>query len=498
MAIYRTIIVDDEPIAIEAITVIFRKSCPDFEVVGTAVNGQDAYELIRKKSPDLVLTDISMPLMNGVELAEKIREEIPDVCFVFISGYQDFAYMQAAIRNGVLDYLSKPISSSAVLAAMDRVRGKLRETHYERKNEILRQVCIGKHVDPEVVWRYFPYHEYYAGIIRQNGLPRRLSGRRGDEIYADINEMFAVYGRDSEEELFLIPVELLGDRSLRSYLEEIRSRQTRRGSYCTVLYYGRPFSEQDASEKLQGLYSWLNALSSVGTDQIIDLDGMRYRSMKESDPSVAEVDALLRDLQGYAKCGHMDQLQKYISLAYDRWGQEKRPQIWMEYASRQILAFLRRETGDEGSLIESESVMEEVFFSAENMQLLKEGLFTLFFRQEEEKDRPRLDSAEFFRKICSFLEAHISEAVTLQSVSDTFAISQTYMSRIFRKYAGVSFNQYFTKMRMEKARRLMEETPELYVKDVAAMVGYEDQFYFSRIFRTCEGKPPSAFLGTPD
>jgi two-component system response regulator YesN len=498
MTIYRTVIVDDEPIAIQAISVIFSRNFPEFEVVGTASNGQEAYELIRKEEPDLVLTDISMPLMSGVELTEKVRAEMPDVNFVFISGYQDFEYMRAAIRNGVLDYLSKPISPSVVQATMERVKQTLKEVHYERKNEILRQVCTGGKTDPKQLRRYFPYKEYYAAIIRQNGLPRRLSGSRAAEIYADIEELYAVYGRDSEEELYLIPAEMLQEKNLRSYMETVRDRQTRPGSYSTILYYGKTFTDTQTREKLQGLYRWLNAVSCVGVDQIIDLDSPRYSTGEIPKPSTAEVDVLLQDLEGYVRSGHLDQLQKYISAAYDRWGAEKRPQIWMEYASRQILSFLRRETGDERSLIDSEYVMEEVFFSAETAKQLKEGLFTLFFQSDEEAGKPRLDSSAFFEKITDYLSAHISEPVSLQSVSDTFAISQTYMSRIFRKYAGISFNQYLTKVRMEKARKLLEETPDLFVKDVASMVGYEDQFYFSRIFRTYEGKPPSAFLGTQE
>ena len=100
---YKVIVVDDEVMAVKAICCIIEKQCPEFGVVGTAGNGSEALELIKKTSPDLVLTDVEMPVKNGLELVREASGMRPDLCFCIISGYQDFEYARDAFRGGVLD-----------------------------------------------------------------------------------------------------------------------------------------------------------------------------------------------------------------------------------------------------------------------------------------------------------------------------------------------------------------------------------------------------------
>lgn len=492
---YRTVIVDDEPIAIKAISIILEKNCPDFSVVGTAANGQDAYDLILHETPDLVLTDIAMPLLNGVELAAKVREILPDINFVVISGYQDFEYMRAAIRSGVLDYLSKPIAPSVVLPTMDHVRLLLKQQFYQRKNLLLYRLCNGIPVKDKEFLHYFPYQAFYVAIIRKNGLPRRLADTKNSEIYADIDELYSIYGRDSEEELFLIPTELLAKEELRSFFEKTRDRQFTKDSYSTILYYSNPLPYMQIHDSIGTLYRQLDTLSCVGVSQLIDLNDPQMHNPKRMDFSTNEVDTLIRNLEFYSQNRNYDGMKKIISTSFDHWIDAHRPQLWMEYASRQILSLLQREHQDKVSVLENEYMLEDVFFNATDAAMLKDGLFTLFFRiSEEEQNNPKIDSTDFFAKVESYLLKHLAEPISLHSLSDTFAISQAYMSKLFRKYSGVSYNQYFTKIRMEKAKQLMQDNPELYVKDIASLIGYSDQFYFSRIFRTYTGKAPSEYL----
>lgn len=101
---------------------------------------------------------------------------------------------------------------------------------------------------------------------------------------------------------------------------------------------------------------------------------------------------------------------------------------------------------------------------------------------------------EFFQTIKDYLIKHLDENMSLQVICKKFALSQTYLSKLFRKYENQSFNRYLTEMRMEQATRLMKENPDIFVKDVAAMVGYNDQFYFSRIFRSYTGYSPTNYL----
>lgn len=493
--IYRVVVVDDEPMAVRAICRIIETHCPKFEVAGTAENGEEALEIIQKTEPDLVLTDIAMPLMSGLELVRRAGEKLPDLCFVIISGYQDFEYVRDAIRNGVLDYLTKPIVPSQMLPTMKNIEEKLKVRYYNRRNEILRKLCMGESATQKEVRKFFPYKEFYAALLRENGLPRRYSPAKEPELYGTIDEIYSVYGRDNMEELFLIPKEMLGGQSLVEYMTKVELRQKTEGSYTTLLYYGNAFPGSEISGKIRDLYHWLNTLSTVGFSQTVDLDKKQLLSGRLPAPDTTELAGLFKELDQYAKMGRYDRLQKCIEKAFAQWEQERRPQLWLEHSSRRILNFIRMQTGDEESLIESEYQLEDIFYYATSMEMLQQNLQTLLFRfGEREKEKPKADSPEFFGNVEKYLKEHLSEPLSLQELSDLFAISQAYMSKLFRKYTGQTYNQYLTGIRMERAKQLMKENSELFVKDIAELVGYRDQFYFSRIFHAYTGKCPADYL----
>ncbi|MDO4337760.1 MAG: response regulator [Eubacteriales bacterium] len=493
--IYRVVVADDEPVAVKAICHIIEMNCPQFQVVGTAENGEKALKVIEETEPDLVLTDIAMPLMSGLELAHQAGSRMPDLCFVIISGYQDFEYMRDAIRNGVLDYLTKPIVPSQMLPTMKNVEEKLNTFYYNRRNALLRKICLGEDVSQKEISKFFPHKEFYAALLRENGLPRRYSPGKEPELYGTIEEAFSVYGRDNMEELFLIPREILDGQSLVSYMKKVELRQKTEGSYTTLLYYSRAFSASEISTKIRELFYWLNNLSTVGYSQAVDLDKKKMLEGRLPSPDTTELSGLITEMEQYVKAGKYDRMQKCIEIAFEKWGSERRPQVWMEHSARRILNFIRTYTEDEESLIESEYQLEDIFYYATSMEILIQNLQNLFGRfGQKEKEKPKADSPEFFENVEKYLRGHLYEPPSLQELSDIFAISQAYMSKLFRKYTGQTYNQYLTGIRMERAKQLMKENNELYVKDIAEMVGYHDQFYFSRIFRSHTGKSPADYL----
>ena len=109
---YKIIVAEDEPTALNHVCMILAKKCPQYRVVGTAENGQEALDMIQKEAPDVLITDVKMPIMDGIQLVAKVKEEFPEILSVIISGYSDFEYAKGALRSGVCDYLLKPLAPS--------------------------------------------------------------------------------------------------------------------------------------------------------------------------------------------------------------------------------------------------------------------------------------------------------------------------------------------------------------------------------------------------
>ncbi|MBR2764654.1 MAG: response regulator, partial [Blautia sp.] len=434
---YRVFVADDEPMAVRAICRVIEKHCPAFEVAGEAANGQEALEQIGRCRPDVVLTDIQMPVMNGLAMAREAKERYPDLCFVVISGYQDYEYMREAIQGGVLDYLAKPIMPSSITAMMTHVKERLDLLFYQRRNELLREISQGRQPEESLLARFFPYRRFCAGLIRENGLPRRFSRTTEPEIFGTLQEPFSVYGRDSMEQLFLIPEVLLGDQSMETYIKKAGQRQRQEQSYVTTLYYGRSFPAGQIAERIQGLYHWLNVLSTVGVSRCIDLDHESGGLTDQTIPDETRIEELLEELRHYTQTRQNTKLRERISQAYDVWEKEERPQLWMENVTRRLSHFIRQTVPEGNSLLENEYNIEDAFYYATDMRMLRKSLDSVFYFQDgEEKEKPRVDSPEYFHTIEEYLDRHLAEQLSLESISGRFAISQPYMGKLFRKYAG--------------------------------------------------------------
>jgi len=124
MKLLDLVIVDDEPILLKGLLKTYDWDQMGFQVVGTALSGEQAIEVIREKKPDVVLTDIEMPDMNGLELSHRLME-YPNIQKIFFSSYSNYEYFRAALQNGVADYLMKPVAYSALLECFEKVKARL-------------------------------------------------------------------------------------------------------------------------------------------------------------------------------------------------------------------------------------------------------------------------------------------------------------------------------------------------------------------------------------
>lgn len=489
----RVLVVDDEPGAMQHICSIIKMKCPDYTVVGTAENGEEGLKWFQENEAELVITDVQMPRMNGIEMVTAINKLYPEVMSIVVSGYQEFEYAQGALKAGSADYILKPVVPSEMCRTMDRVAQKLKVKKYYEKNAVIHEMCSGEAVDRKTILKSFPYSRYYGAVIRRNGLPKRFSGSSGLEIYSDINEMVTIYGRDEMEELYLLPEELLLEENFKDFIFRIRDKYSSDNQYVTLVYKEETFSALEIQNIVLGLYRMLDSVSVVGLTQAVKMQG--HFQKKEADIDQEAVNSVLKNIEFLVQEQQYERVKKEIRRVFQSWEAEKKPQIWMEYFARQVIFLIRNCSKKAPALIECEYMMEDAFYYSVSVEELLENLFDIMFKYTKEPEEiNKVDSPEFFGMIKDFIYSNMSEQITLQSVCKKFAVSQTYLSKLFRKYEQQSFNRYLTDIRIKKAMDLMKNNGEIYIKDIAAMVGYSDQFYFSRIFRSCTGKCPSEYL----
>lgn len=482
---YRVLIADDEAASLNHLCNIIKTKCENFTVMDTAGNGKAALLKIQDRQPDIIFTDVLMPLMNGIELVSEVKRMYPDILSVVVSGYNDFAYVKGAIRSGVCEYILKPVRPSDVVKLMENLRVRLDEQYYERRMSFLKKLSRGmEDMDEKELERLFPDEKYYAAIYRKNGLSARFSRNYSVDLYSMPQEKIIIYGRDEMEALYLCPGRLLDGESFEQYFERVYGKVQEENAFYTAVVKEEAFEPKQLPIILKQLYRRLDESIVIGKTQMVPLDAPEQKAGSAGHSYSFEM------LEYYVRRKETKEIQKEIMRLFKAWEQECCPQIWLEEKIHFLLTYFfeKRYIGEF-----SEFVLDDTFAEAVSMEELARDI-TRFIVPESGQELVLDKWEEEYREILWYLEEHLEENITVWAVCRQFAISQTVLSKIFHKYGDCSFSNYLTRTRMEKAKKIMQENPGVLVRDVAERVGYGDQFYFSRMFRSTFGISPSEYM----
>ncbi|MFD1402224.1 response regulator transcription factor [Robinsoniella peoriensis] len=488
---YQVFIAEDEPAALEHICTIIQNKCPNFQVVGTAEEGKSALEQLEYLRPDVLITDVKMPVVDGIFLIKRVKEKYPDILSVIISGYQEFDYAQSALHYGVCDYILKPVKPSTLQESMYMIQGRLDEYYYGLRNRTIREMYLGNISDPVRFRRIFSDDGYYIALLRKNSLPRRFAEFRGVEIFSIKEEQLMVYGRDEMEALYICPVKLMVHSSFEKFMMHILEKQKNTAAFHTLVLKERPVPAEKLPEMIRQLYQTMDYQLVIGKNQIIrdeDFDAAEKGGHKFDNSSLSRLEFLIKE-------HNRQDIPDEISRCFAKWSREEYTQLWTEEKVREMFSVFRRADLLDEPVAMCEYFIDEAFYYAENMQKLAEDIRQILCRNILEESRTwKIDTPEFFDKVEKYLKEHLTEPLSPQKICDVFGISQAYLSRLFRKYSTVSFSKRLTILRVEKAQQIMRDKRELYIKDIASRVGYGDQFYFSRIFRSVTGISPTEYM----
>lgn len=492
----RVMVVDDEPVAVNLIKTVIEKKCANFKVVEIAYDGIEALEKIEKCHPDVLICDIQMPMMNGLKLVENCSTKYPEILNVVVSGYQEFEYVKDALRFGAVDYILKPIVPSEMSQVFERLERRLNQIYSQMRNRLMYKMVNDIPVTEDVLRHYFQAKKYYGSIVRLKGLPSRFEERYGKKVYSDVNEWAMVYGRDSQETCYLWPAEIFPEGG-KDYVEMIRRRIDKEqpdAAYTTTIIIEEPVDVAMIGSMVKNLYRILDSSLVLGKSQIIILKDVHARPVELVPDRNFEY---LQELELLAKTQDYDRLRHEVRKLLRKWGKEEHPQIWMESRIRQICYLLQRYGIGNEDYRECEFLLDETLSNLENVEELVSCMEDIMFKNMTEEDNPamqKLNTEQYFQKIKDYIRLHMVEPLSLSLVSREMGVSQTYLSKLFRKYEDTTFGNYLTSLRMEKAKEILRGKERVFVKDVAAQVGYKDQFYFSRIFYSYTGVRPSEYV----
>lgn len=529
----KVLIADDEKHVREAIKMLADWDGHGITAIFEASDGQAAVELIAEESPQIVMTDMRMPRMDGTRLLEWIKENRPDVKTIVISGYDDFELVRHTIRSGGLDYILKPVDPDALNEALEKAVEAVRKEalqdrlstrqnmelnrmrpHYADKlltdlvgspggkEELARQlrdefdlpdsaascraaVISAAQLDQEVLDKFAQMPEllYFTLINICNEV--LMTGKKGIA--------FRHLGRP-EEIVMLLWVDTM---QLEALLESIRQgidltlhRLVHIGAGPGLPFpQGAALSYQDARQALWqrnalGVSGWLH----TGTPQ--PSKPLRLSSHEESFRLAALSGST--DQIGAAVDAWMKQVRELGAVTPEQLAQWNAEWDWM------LKQWMDQGEGPCPGGPEKDALLE----LPRSLPLDPQGRlsFPLWKAQYE----GRLTAASriltqrhsrenhIIHDIAAYLETHYAEDISLQDMAARFFLSREYISRRFKQEFGVNISDFLAGVRIEKAKLLLLN-PQLRIARVAEMVGYQDEKYFSKVFKKQEGQTPNEY-----
>ena len=521
----RIMIVDDMPIFLE-----YLKGCLDwnqygFEICCEAKDGREALEKIPEYYPDVVLTDITMPYVNGLELADRIVKDYPNISVILITGNNEFEYARRAVKIGVCDYIVKPFEKQELLLSLMKLQDNINRAQELEKKELREEK-----METEDVARTILYSRDQGEVARATeklafpgksflvcGIQFRANEAQDMELLSNwetviqdmLSEMIEIDGkfivfRDYESHIIIV-LNFENETEAKGYMgyeftdliQIVRNQLSLETSIAISEIYN------DASMIRNGYSKVLQTLRIKGPGQVWDCRKREYdratvdRENEANNNTLDIISAIIHDLH----TGNEKQLLEDIDQAWDRINNKNiTAPISEEGFASAILSILLTDIITAGLSLKAlygENLKPEYFVaSAANTEERKESIKELFLKRLAfGKEGNAEESDDAIQTVKSYMEANFSDpALQISDMVNLVPMNQTYLRKLFKEDTGMTLNEYLTKLRMEKAHSLILETEDK-LSDVAESVGYMDVSYFSNCFKKYYGTSPKSLRG---
>ena len=537
-------LVEDEIIIRQSIKNSIDWEKEGYEFVGDASDGELALPVILKEKPDILITDIRMPFMDGLELSRMVKAELPDIKIVILSGYDDFEYAKQAIKIGVAEYLLKPVSSAVLLEHLSEIAEKVRD---EREDLALKKVYYQEMQENEELIKMKFLGELISGKLsladameKGKRFHMNLSGPfyriilfkfiQEDHVQAEQSEALAeayeAVGNyvDGLKDAFRFQRGVEGWAFLLTSVEEDMEAQTERfieglkeviAPFEALTWFGGIGSEAARLRELR--YSFREADKAFAgrfvqePNQIISVEQLNYEQLdNEFDANIfGEINQFDQIITRFLSSGSREEVESFVGALFTEISEDHfrslmiRQYIIMDiYAT--VLAFckkLRKDTGADGeaagqmeSLRANEEILKRAVLTAESVDDIKDYIGTLLAHVIELRNtlsgRRYSDIIRTARKRIE--QDYMSEDISLNTVAAEVCMSPSYFSSVFSKEMGKTFIEYLTEVRMEKAKQYLV-CSSMKTSEISYEVGYKDPHYFSYIFKKTQGCTPKEY-----
>lgn len=496
-----------------------------FAVVTEASNGQDALDKLKQHDIDVVISDVRMPIMDGIEFAQRCKAEYSDVKIIILSGYSEFDYAKSSIQAGVKDYLLKPVAPDELRDALQKLRKEIEAEKKEKSEsekltrlvhdqleeirekyllslvkegswqtdnvvERMQQLKLDDFADPQVTVQFItvenrlsPHHKY-----------------QDDERWLNFKRLCADHAKDSEGTRafydgsyrnmihFIKTVKQTPVDQESFFIRELQSKVKKQLKLETVVGIGRVVTGHAEFKNgyISSLLSWSQSQTG-SSSQIVEAED-KNEMFEFSGDFEKKITNALENLETKS-------FKKYIDETLNGYSQSM---MSFSFTSNKVLFLLgsiadkydMRTRDIQQAIWNCQQTIWELTSQSKVIEQLKDTGEMIIGKISDV--RFSTSGAEIVENVRKFIDSHYADQISLSKLSELFHINSTYLSEIFKLHVGMNFSEYLNHLRLENAKSFLKDD-QLKIIDIAHLVGFSNSGYFSTVFKKHYGQTPADF-----
>lgn len=495
---YKVMLVDDERLILQGVLNIIDWEKLGMEVIHMAENGKEALDKYKENPVDIIITDINMPVITGLELIMKIKEINKRAKFIVLSGYDEFSYARTAMKYGVENYILKPINEEELEAALIDINKKIKDEKEEEniileKNSILMKLLNGN-VDSNELY-------YLKDIIRLEfknkyyTVSNILFNNKDIKNKIDVQNLIDVNTSDKYEIIYKFNGDII---LINSWNTDVNDESINK-YYDTIL------------KKLSSEF-----------DEVFIAVGDKVESIEDIPKSYADSNIIKKYIltEGYNSCLYKNDIVKITNknrsfnkeIEYlNKIIIEKNEDKTLEYIEKifkneelapediydlsiKILLLIDKISEDfrlsKNYKDETLSSVIVSIYDASTIDRIKEIITNQVIELSKVMNTNIVKYTPIVQQVVNYIDERYFEEVSLKTLSQKYNINSSYLGQIFTKEVGYSFSEYLNKIRNMKAKELILNT-NMKINDIAKEVGYYETSYFYRKFKEFYGVSPA-------
>ncbi len=529
---YRLLIVEDEQLERQAIRYIVEKYCTDIGIIGETGDGDSAVEIAVREQPDIIVMDIRIPGINGLEAIKRIKRFTPECAIIILTAFDEFNYAREAVTLGAAEYLLKPVRPEELARVLQQVVGQLKISDEKKTEEAqLRQYLNGAMPFIQMSFAHDLLSGYFddLALLRQRAAFLGLRTDPGLVIVLGVDQ-FNLLALDEDE----LKKQVMKQKIYRSVCEAVGAEALvtpfANDKIIVILGVERGKSRQEVKDKARGaaekirerLMAELHQTATVGVGCYHEDARDIYKSYSEAMRAYQQsfffgTDQLLffdelpasnfgpfaypfqneRAVLEQVRCGYRETAKEKLSSLLEQIFRDNTTIETAKACALELLIVLSRAAVEGGGSIEKMTLQNFALINRlaecqNHGQVCGLLMSSLDEHMNNMIETRNTVNGRVINRACNFIADNCNRNLTLEEVAHNVHLSPFYFSKVFKKEKGCNFVDFLTRTRVERSKKLLRD-PDLSVVRIAQESGYQDASYFCKVFRHEEGMTPNEY-----